>query len=115
VNDLFKDLVFDVIAREVIRRLLVMIPLLSFGPIAALATELLMRFARMFYDYQKEVVKFYRFEFINNENQKAFDKEVQSLKAMQEDPNATDIQKKKALEMAKKRMAFLVRYSVSDK
>lgn len=114
MNDLFKDLVFDVIAREVIRRLLVMIPLLSFGPIGFLVTELLMKFAKMFYDYQKEVIKFYRFEFINETNQKAFDEQMQNLKKLEVDPNATDEQKKQALDEAKKKMAYLVRYSVTN-
>lgn len=114
MTDLFKDLVFDVIAREVIRRLLVMIPLLSFGPIGFLVTELLMKFAKMFYDYQKEVIKFYRFEFINETNQKAFDEQMQNLKKLETDPNATDEDRKKALDEAKKKMAHLVRYSVNN-
>lgn len=112
MNDVFKELVFDIIAREVIKKLLTSIPLLAFGPIGYVVTELLLKFAKMFYDTQKELILFYRFQFINEVNQKAFDREFQNIQAVNNDPNATPEQKQKALENAKAHMAFLVRHSI---
>jgi hypothetical protein len=113
MNDVFKELVFDIIAREVIKRLIASIPILSFGPVGFVVTELLLKFAKMFYDTQKELLIFYKFQFVNEINQKAFDKEFQKLTTVNNDPNATPEQKQKALEDAKTKMAFLVRHSIS--
>lgn len=113
MTDVFKELVFDIIAREVIRKLISAIPLLSFGPLGFVVTELLLKFAKMFYDTQKELLTFYKFQFVNEVNQKAFDQEIQNLQAVSNDPNATDEQKQKALADAKAKMAFLVRHSIN--
>jgi hypothetical protein len=112
MTDVFKELVFDVIAREVIKKLIASIPLLSFGPFGYVVTELLLKFAKMFYDTQKELITFYKFQFVNELNQKAFDKEFQNLKAVIENASATPDDKKQALERAKIHMAFLVRHSI---
>lgn len=112
MTDVFKELVFDVIAREVIKKLIASIPLLSFGPFGYVVTELLLKFAKMFYDTQKELISFYKFQFNNELNQKAFDKELQYLKAVSDDPQSTVEQKKEALQKAKTHMAFLVRHSI---
>jgi len=111
VEDIFKSLVFDVIVKEVIRRLFLAVPILGFGPLGILTTELITRFAKMFYDYQKELITFYKFEFISETNQKAFDKELENLKKLEQE-NASEEEKQKALDLAKRRMAFLVRYSL---
>lgn len=113
MTDVFKELVFDIIAREVIRKLISAIPLLSFGPLGFVVTELLLKFAKMFYDTQKELLTFYKFQFVNEVNQKAFDREFQKLKAVNNDPLSTPEQKQQALEEAKKHMAFLVRHSIN--
>lgn len=113
MEDVFKSLVFDIIVKEVIRRLFLAVPILGVGPLGVLVTELIIRFTRMFYEYQKELITFYKFEFINETNQKAFDKELQNLKKLEQE-NASEEQKQKALELAKRRMAFLVRYSLPE-
>lgn len=112
MTDVFKELVFDIIAREVIKKLIASIPLLAFGPIGYVVTELLLKFAKMFYDTQKELITFYKFQFVNELNQKAFDREFQKLKAVNNDPLSTPDQKRQALETAKTHMAFLVRHSI---
>lgn len=109
--DLFKELVFDVIVKEAIRRLLIQIPLLSISPLSHIATHFLVKFCNSFYEYQKTVVKFYKFEFMNEANQKAFERQFIELKELENNPDATKEEKQKALQAAKNHLAYLVRHS----
>ncbi|NDC22513.1 MAG: hypothetical protein EBZ49_00060 [Proteobacteria bacterium] len=111
MNDLFKELVFDVVIKEAIRRLFLAVPFLEMGPIGYIVSLLLTRFADSLYEYQKTVVRFYKFEFVNSKNQKQFDQEMKNLQTLQKNPNATPEEINEAIQKAKERLADLVRYS----
>lgn len=83
MNDLFKSLVYDVIVKAALKRLLSWSPLLSWGPVAAVISHYVWKFADTTYEIGKEHfvggVIYYR----NQEAQKKFDEAYIALKILE--------------------------------
>jgi hypothetical protein len=110
-TELFKSMVWDKLVSLAIKRLLIKIPFLAWGPFGWITTQIISYLATELFLVIKEFVDFKTIAFVNKEHQKAFDLASVELKLLAMQKGADSPEFKEAREKAKANLSKFVHFT----
>ena len=108
--DQFKDLIWDMVVRALLTKLLAAVPFLAWGPLAPLVSFVITQIADKIYDLIVEYIEFSSISIRNLEHRKAFDAASVKLKILARDKGIDSEEFKKAREEQRKALSQFVRF-----
>lgn len=112
-NKAIKSLILDVVLKAAIRQIIAAVPFLSWPVINPLVTYLITKVATVLYDHMALYISFQLIDFKTDQEQKAYTKAVEELKAAHAAPNATEKQLNDAKEKFRRNLGDLIRFKPS--